>query len=168
MGTISLFYGLAAGTVIVQAVGYIVHRLAHYPISGKLYQSHMFHHAKAYPPGRYTSKKYLNPDENPLKMIFVTAFAIVNMAVLILCPLLFFIGFFLSTAICSLANEYVHDAFHVENHPLARLPGFMWLSDLHKVHHENVKKNFGIYLFWFDRMFGTFKKLKRTRHEDGV
>ena len=57
-------------------------------------------------------------------------------------------------------HDYLHDAFHIERHWLYRIPiiknWFASLVSLHYLHHVDMNSNFGIFSFFWDRMFGTY------------
>lgn len=60
--------------------------------------------------------------------------------------------------IVGLIHDVVHDSFHVKKHFLSRvIPTYEIMRRYHFIHHVNMKKNFGIYSFVWDRIFQTFK-----------
>jgi sterol desaturase/sphingolipid hydroxylase (fatty acid hydroxylase superfamily) len=55
------------------------------------------------------------------------------------------------------ANDAVHESFHVRGHWLRRFGWAARLTELHKVHHRDVRKNLGIFWLLPDRLFGTYE-----------
>lgn len=143
--------------LISETVGYLVHRLAHWPKSGRLYKDHLFHHFQAYPPGQYMTEKYLGDLKTSFLPYFVPPFILLNVGAAALLPWPMFLTFLVVSSTVSLVNNYLHDSFHVKGHWLKRFGWHRSLSDVHWVHHHNVKRNLGIYWYGVDRMLGTFK-----------
>ena len=142
---------------LVETVGFSVHRLAHWPRAGKIFRDHLHHHAHAYPPGRYQSERYLGDLKTSFLPVFVPIFVVWNILAAALLPWPCFVAFFATSSVLSLFNNYMHDSFHVTTHWLRRYRWYDRLSATHRVHHENVKKNLGIYWYVFDRIFGTYR-----------
>lgn len=145
---------------------YIIHWSLHQPWAGKANASHMMHHHK-YPPTNFMSKTYRDTGKDSTLRIF----AVVSLP-LIFGPIIFFLVgilplYLLLTilvveAIVGFIYNYLHDAFHINNHWLTRTP---WLKDifrigirLHFLHHVNNKTNYGIFDFTWDKLFKTFWK----------
>ena len=156
MYTLQILLGALGGIVSVQVFTYLGHRLAHWPGSGKLFRSHMYHHSKAYPPSRYESVSYVENVAGSFVWPFVALFFAVATIMFLILPVWVFVGYFVAAAIASLASDYIHDSFHIVDHPLRRMPFYSRLTALHRIHHSNVKKNLGIYTFWVDRAVGSF------------
>jgi sterol desaturase/sphingolipid hydroxylase (fatty acid hydroxylase superfamily) len=59
-------------------------------------------------------------------------------------------------------HDYLHNCFHIKNHFLNRIPVvrviFGYWNKLHYLHHVDMQKNFGIFLFHWDHVFKTFWK----------
>lgn len=151
--------------LVVTLFGFVVHRSLHQPWSGKLNKSHMTHHLKLYPPSDYLSDVYRDPGRDNTVKIF--AFFAVPLVVL---PILLAVFGVLSASLAIVIvvemlfigwlHDYIHDAFHIRNHLLTRLPiiksVFAKWSALHYSHHVDMQKNFGIFSFHWDRVFRTF------------
>lgn len=155
---------IGAGTYAATGLlGYVVHWAIHQKWAGKAYRSHRAHHIDLYPPGRLVSDEYRDAGSKSTVWTFLLAFS-----PLMLLPIIFWatgvIAWFQAAAaltamiVVGLINDVVHDSFHVVRHPLARfIPRFAALRSRHFVHHHNMKRNFGIFSFTWDRLFGTFK-----------
>lgn len=154
---------LVAVFVGVTLFGYGVHWAIHQPFMGRFNKSHMTHHEVLYPSGKFFSEKYLDAGKDNTTYTFLIAGAPI-----VLFPfLLWFLGvislFSLVLIIAEIAvvgylHDYLHAAFHVQGHWLHKVPGFDKLTKLHEVHHDDMSKNFGIYLFAWDKLFKTFKE----------
>lgn len=147
--------------------GYWVHKFLHQPWMGRFGESHMTHHLKLYPITDYISDVYRHAGKNSTVFFFAAA----GIPLLAIPVLLWFIGILsLFTLIIVIAemlcigwlHNYIHDAFHINNHLLTRIPlvktWFAKLSKLHFVHHEEMQKNLGIFLMSWDKLFKTYKE----------
>jgi hypothetical protein len=143
--------------LLVEVVGFSVHRLAHSPKSGKLFRDHLHHHAHAYPPSRYQTEKYLGDLKTSFLPYFVPIFVVVNLVAAGLLSWPLYLTFFVVTSAFSLANNYLHDSFHISSHWLRKFSWHKHLTATHQVHHQNVKKNLGIYWYGFDRLLGSYR-----------
>jgi hypothetical protein len=82
--------------------------------------------------------------------------------VLCVIPLYVMIVLIVEMIIIGWMHNYLHDSFHIKNHFLSRMPLIKkifdkWSHD-HYLHHEDMTKNFGIFFFVWDRVFGTYLK----------
>jgi hypothetical protein len=151
--------------IIVSLFGYVVHWTLHQKWAGLLNSAHMTHHLELYPPEDFTSDTYRDAGQNSALRVFAIA-----ALPLILAPfVLWFLGIFsfgmviavlLVEGSVGFLNNYLHDAFHIKNHWLARTPFLQvifgrWFQ-LHYLHHVDMGKNFGIFGFHWDRIFKTF------------
>lgn len=149
--------------VAITLFGYVVHYCLHRPFMGKFYQMHLTHHFKLYPPQNFLSEKYLDPGKDNTVVIFL-----LMGSPLIILPIVLFathiislpmlIAAMLSMAIFGIPNDLLHDAFHIKHHWLRKYQWFEKLTDLHFQHHVNIKSNYGIYFFGWDRLFGSLQK----------
>lgn len=150
--------------LITSLLGYVVHWAIHQRWVGRAYEAHRAHHIDLYPPGRLISEKYLSAGKQSTVYTFLLAFS----PLLILPVVMYFVGWFslgmtvaaiAAMAAVGLLNDLIHDSFHVRNHWLSRvIPGYSRMRELHFVHHVNMKRNFGIYSFIWDKVFKTFKR----------
>jgi sterol desaturase/sphingolipid hydroxylase (fatty acid hydroxylase superfamily) len=147
----------ALSFLLTEVVAYSVHRLAHWPKSGKLFRDHMYHHAHTYPPSRYQTERYLGDLKTSFLPVFIPLFTLVNVLGFIFLPWPCYTVFFVVTSVGSLANSYLHDSFHVSIHWLRRFRWYGRMTKFHRVHHENVKMNLGIYWYGLDRLLKSFK-----------
>ena len=145
-------------------LGYAVHWAIHHTWAGWAYRAHRVHHIDLYPPGKLISDEYRNAGSSKTTYTFVLAFT-----PLLLLPIMLWLlgGFSLVHALAAigamllvgLLNDVVHDSYHVKDHWLSRfIPGYARMRQLHFVHHVNMRRNFGIYSFVWDRIFRTFKQ----------
>lgn len=161
---LALVLTAAVAFIVSEAVGFAIHRLAHWPKAGKIFRDHLFHHAKAYPPSRYLSESYIGDFKTSFVPFFVPAFLVLNGAAFFALSLPMFLTFLVISSAVSCLNVYLHDSFHIEGHPLRKFSWYRRLQEEHLVHHENVKRNFGIYFFFFDRVLGSYARMAR-RHQ---
>lgn len=145
--------------------GYVVHRSLHQTWTGKFNNAHMTHHLRLYPPSDYVSDKYRNAGKDNTLWIFGAA-AVPFFAVPILLgafhilPLALVITSLIVMSLMSFLHSYLHDSFHIRNHWLYRIPliGILFArwTHLHWLHHVDMQKNFGIFLFHWDHLLRTY------------
>lgn len=159
---LNVLIAIVASFFFAEAVGFFIHKLAHWPGSGKLFRNHLHHHAVIYPPENYTTKKYVANVRTSFLPVFVPLFIVCNAVAWTFFSWPIALIFFLMSSGVSLVSNYMHDSFHVENHWLDRFRWHRLLRELHHVHHKHTRKNLGIYMFLYDRLFRSFKypKLK--------
>jgi len=147
--------------------GYVVHRSLHQPWTGRLNQKHMTHHLTLYPPTDYLSDVYRQAGADNTVFIFgFLAIPVVILPIVLgilgLISITLVITAIVVMALMSFLHSYLHDAFHIRNHFLTRLPIIgdifaRWVN-LHYLHHVDMKTNYGIFLFHWDKVFKTFWK----------
>ena len=151
----------------VTLAGYLIHWSLHQKWTGQFHKSHMTHHLELYPPDDFTSTTYRHAGKDSTPKFFVilaspfiilpillTVFGVLPWHLLLI--ILFMeglMGFF---------HDYIHDGFHVNGHWMARVPVFRvifrkWVV-LHYIHHVDMEKNYGIFLFHWDKIFRTFRR----------
>lgn len=150
-------------TIIASTLfGHIVHWSLHQRWMGRFNSAHMTHHIKLYPPEDYTSDVYRSAGKNSTTRFFAVA-----AIPLILIPVVLAITGIVSMSIAGIIlvveavmgflHNYIHDAFHVNNHWLNKVPGFSRWNKIHYIHHVDMTKNYGIFTFFWDRLFGTYQ-----------
>lgn len=143
--------------VATEGLGYLVHTAAHRAWSGVLYRTHLKHHT-VYTPADYVDDEYRNPGASSFVWWYL-ALGVVTAGLLFwLAPMWLAMTASITMAVVGAVNSFVHDAFHIRGHWLEHLRWFNWRRELHYVHHVDVRKNLGIYTFWFDRLFKSFRK----------
>jgi sterol desaturase/sphingolipid hydroxylase (fatty acid hydroxylase superfamily) len=145
--------------------GYCVHISLHQEWSGHLHQMHMKHHNILYPPNDYMSDKYRNPGQDNTVVIFaVSALPVVASPIILgffhIIPWVLVVASLIVMVMMSFLHNYLHDAFHIRNHWLYGAPilgpWFFRLVQLHWLHHIDQGKNYGIFIFHWDHILGTF------------
>jgi sterol desaturase/sphingolipid hydroxylase (fatty acid hydroxylase superfamily) len=147
--------------------GYVVHRALHSKWTGRLNKSHMTHHLTLYPPTDYLSEVYRDAGkDNTVKIFALSAVPLVASPIVLgiwgILPLSLVITTLIVMGIMGFLHSYLHDSFHIKNHFLTRIPVvkviFGYWNKLHYLHHVDMQKNFGIFLFHWDHVFRTFWK----------
>jgi len=146
--------------------GYWAHKSLHMKVFKFFAKSHSVHHDVLYPITDYKSDKYRSAGKDST----VIFFAIASLPVLAIpCLLALFGVVSLFQMIVMLAvmlftgwlHDYVHDTFHLNKHWIHNLPlinnYYQKLEKLHYLHHIDETKNFGILVFWWDKLFHTLK-----------
>lgn len=148
--------------IVSSFLGHLVHWVLHQRWSGWANHGHMQHHA-LYPPVDLRSRSYRRVNWfNSGPFLFTPAFLAVTL--LLGAVALYFHVSFLYVVIAAVAlalfgifNDIVHDSFHIKDNWFDRFSAYRKLRDLHFVHHRNMKQNFGIVTFVWDKAFGTFR-----------
>lgn len=148
--------------------GYIIHRSLHQPWTGWINKSHMKHHLELYPSSDYLSDTYRHAGSDSTPKFFIMAAIPILFIPTFLLHFIFNLSWGLTILalvvmiLVGLVKNYMHDAFHIRNHILTRIPyirrWFNQLVRLHYSHHVDMGKNFGITSFFWDRVFKTFDK----------
>lgn len=149
--------------IIMTLLGHLVHMAAHKPWSKIFYIAHRDHHNLQYPPSDLISDKYRSSGGNDTTIYFALIFSpliIGNIVLTILgiIPIIFGIGFFLEMATISWLNVVIHDGVHLHQSFWHRFWFFERLQKLHNIHHQDQSKNFGIFYFVWDKLFGTYEE----------
>lgn len=152
---------------LISFFAYIVHWSLHQKWTGNLNKKHMTHHLILYPPSDYQSDEYRKAGkDNTFVTFFIASVPLVIMPIVLgiigLLPLSLVITALVVMAIMGFLHDYLHDSFHIKNHFLTRTPVlkviFGYWNKLHYLHHVDMQKNFGIFLFHWDHIFNTFWK----------
>ena len=152
-------------SVLVTFFGHAVHWMLHQKWSGRLFKSHMIHHYKLYPIKDFESIEYRSAGKDSTTKTFV----VFSIPVAVLPFVVSYFGFIpITIAILSFAigiiiglfNDWAHDSYHVIGHPLRKLPMWKYWRDMHYQHHADTTKNYGIWYFFWDRLFKTYKILE--------
>lgn len=157
-----IVYALAASITFgaVSLFGYWSHRWLHNPRAGKAYKSHLKHHS-LYPISDYQSEVYRSAGKDNSGFLF----AAMSIPVVALPIGLSYFGkiswgmtsFIVSEMIfLGWLHDYLHDDFHIEGHWLNRFSFFRKWGRLHRQHHKNVKTNYSIFSFIWDRVFQSY------------
>lgn len=165
MNIILLILTFMVTAIAVTFLGYWVHRWFHHHTSYRFYDAHMHHHIEHYPPLDFWSEKYRGAGLNSTVIPFILAF---SPLVLVAAWLTFSgilsmpVGIVLlaTTALTGLAHDYIHDQFHLTGSWLVKFDWFKQLRTRHHIHHLDMHANYGILVFWWDRLFGTFDSQK--------
>lgn len=169
---------MLGGCVTSELLGYFLHRLLHSGAFPFLSRGHMRHHMLLYGPRQeQQSGKYCDATTDRIGLGNIGAEWLLPAGVLLACltMVLSFAGtrplyvlLFLSGTLgwSFLMFSYLHDVMHIEGAWLETnqflRTWFVSARRRHNIHHCTINadglmdKNFGIGLFVFDRLFGTF------------
>ena len=162
-----LFYLLALIPVffLLLFLGYGAHWLLHQSWSGIFYRKHLAHHTIQYPSSDLLSEEYRSAGQDNSTILFAILFApivlfVIALMVFKLIPLMFGVLVLILMALVSFFNSTIHDATHLYRSFYDRFGWFKLMRERHYVHHRNVQSNLSIFIFVWDRVFGTFKEAK--------
>jgi len=145
--------------------GHSVHWALHQSWTGRVNDAHMTHHLRLYPPDDFTSKVYRDAKKDSTPKFFAVCAVPLILAPIVLwslgyLPLVLMITALVVEGLMGFLHNYLHDAFHIQDHWLSRVPvikiWFKHLVDLHWLHHIDMSKNYLIFFSFWDRVFGTF------------
>ncbi len=148
-------------------MGWVVHWALHQRWSGFANRAHMTHHVRLYPPADLVSEQYRDAGKDNTVFIFTPLIAfgfLVFLGVLyaFLGASLWLIGgLAVEGLLIGVAHDTLHTLFHLHSTRLLRLRWFLRLRDAHFYHHRNMKRNYGVFFFGWDRFFGTFRGLSK-------
>ncbi len=153
--------------VLITLFGFVVHWGLHQPWAGKYNNAHMTHHLKLYPPEDFTSESYRHAGKDNT----VVTFAVASIPMILTPIVLGLLGILswplaITVVVVELVlgflHDHIHNAFHIKNHWMSRVPVlrdiFQVWARLHYLHHVDMTKNYGIFVFHWDRIFRTFWK----------
>jgi len=162
---ISILIAVIITFVLTTLFGYVVHWSLHQSWAGNYNKAHMTHHLKLYPPSDFTSDKYRSAGKDSTVKTFAIAAIPIILFPVGLCVLGFIswpimITVWVVQGSVGFIHDWLHDCFHIRNHWLSRIPVirdifFKWIN-LHYLHHVNMETNYGIFSFYWDKLFGTF------------
>jgi sterol desaturase/sphingolipid hydroxylase (fatty acid hydroxylase superfamily) len=158
-----LFALAILGTHLVVSCGQTLmhYWLGHRRFGGRLFRNHInFHHAY-YTNGHLASSVYQGEEGNNTPY-FLIPICLVGTAAFFILPL----GFFIAVALTAAASFYAHvhfdKAYHVQGSYLERFAWYRRKQQLHFVHRLHANSNFAVIDFFWDRVFGTFRKADRV------
>lgn len=154
---LNLLLTIVGSFLYAELLGHVVHRLAHVSYSGGLNRSHMNHH-QMYRVEDFLDSSYRSAGADSFGRKFVVPAAVSVVAAFSLLPLHLFLVAAAVFALVGVANEAVHRSIHVRGAWLERFMWFRKLRNIHVVHHRNMRANFGIVFFLYDRIFETFSE----------
>ncbi len=157
-----LFVTVAAAYPLLSLLGYGLHRAMHQKWMGRLHASHMKHHRELYPVGDLHSDVYRSAGKHNTVWLFMPFFGVELLALgaanlLGLLPVLHVVVIVALTVARGVVDNAIHDSFHVRGHWMSVLAprAYAQAQLLHFHHHDQMQSNFGIWSFFWDRLFGT-------------
>ena len=149
----------------VDAFGYWTHRALHQSWTGRLHRAHMTHHLVLYPPTDFVSDKYRHAGSDNTTWTFL-ALGLPLLCSPLLVALTGLIGWITAFWLVGvlggsgLLHSFIHDWLHLKVHWFHWIPGAKRLVELHKIHHVDMSKNFGIFSFCWDKLGKTFEDIR--------
>ena len=138
-------------------VQYVFHRIfGHENRIRKLFRVHLAGHHGLYPKSSLIREKFNRPKER-VGVYFLVPMVPVFIAIYFLAPLSLFLGHTLGVALAFWVHFYLHKQYHLSNSWLNGRPWFERKRQLHFVHHANMKTNYAIIEFTWDRIFRTLR-----------
>jgi sterol desaturase/sphingolipid hydroxylase (fatty acid hydroxylase superfamily) len=186
-----LILTVAAACAFAEFVGYWLHVLLHNEKIPYLSRNHMIHHLVIYAPNKpmRPSRAYLAANYDRASILGIGLEWLLPVAVIVPLSLIALrfagLGPVLQAAFIAaslgwglLMFSYMHDAMHqkwfwMERSALWRR-WFLRARRLHDVHHMDLDasgrmtRNYGICLFYFDRLFGSLTEEHRTFNREGL
>lgn len=151
--------------LITTLFGYIIHWCFHQPWAGWVRQSHLMHH-HLYTGSDYLSESYRDAGkDNSFKLFIVPSLLLfiipTVLFVLNIITLYLMLITIVEMIIIGWLHNYLHDAFHIKQHFLRRMPLVKKIFDKwshkHYHHHDNMNYNYGIYFSLWDKVFKTYQ-----------
>lgn len=148
--------------IFTEFAGYGVHRFMHLIDAG----AHNTHH-RLYPPDSYVGQIYESSSsvDGRIQDLLYSVPGVLYTGLV-----WWFFGFAAFAVALGVVvgvaylNQYLHDAFHIQNHWLERFNWFWRLRASHWVHHVE-DRNFGIASLLWDRVFGSYRHVGSEERE---
>jgi sterol desaturase/sphingolipid hydroxylase (fatty acid hydroxylase superfamily) len=162
MSLLWILIGACLGYIATSFLGYVFHYLFHQPYFGKFYEIHKAHHL-LYPPNDFYSEKYRKVLGGDTSLLFGIVFSPFILIVILLSVFGIFnvlatISALIAAIIAGWLNDFMHSQYHLFDAviKLDKFKYFRYLKEKHLIHHQFPNKNYGIYSFLFDKVFGTY------------
>jgi sterol desaturase/sphingolipid hydroxylase (fatty acid hydroxylase superfamily) len=134
----------------------VLHRLVgHRPAIRSIYASHTGSHHTIYRGHTFEQAEY-SREEASVSHTFLPAAAAIVLALWLLLPLRLWLVALPTIVLTFGAHVYVHAHYHLGGSWLTRYAWFLRRKELHRVHHVDPGKNFGVLEYFWDRMMGTY------------
>jgi len=134
--------------------------LGHRRLGGQFFRNHIDYHHAYYARGHLASAAYQGKEGNNTPFFLVPTI-LVGAAAFFVLPLGLFLAMAATAADSFYAHVYFDKAYHVEGTRLERFAWFRRKQQLHFVHHLHANSNFAVIDFFWDRLFGTYRKPDR-------
>ncbi|MGA7791235.1 MAG: sterol desaturase family protein [Xanthobacteraceae bacterium] len=156
---LSLCILVAISTHLVMSLGQtlIHYKIAHHPIGGEIFRSHVNFHHTHYSEDHLVSRKYLGDEGNTTPYFLIPILPAVACAYLLL-PLDLFAVAVAACAASFYGHVYLDKEYHSERSRLQHFAWFRRKQQLHFVHHRHADCNFAVIHFFWDRALGTYRR----------
>jgi sterol desaturase/sphingolipid hydroxylase (fatty acid hydroxylase superfamily) len=132
-------------------------QMGHRRLGGLFFRNHINFHHTYYARGHLASAKYQGQEGNNTPFFLIPVF-LVGSAVFFVLPFDLFLAVVLAAAASFSAHVYFDKAYHVQGSRFERYAWFRRRQQLHFVHHLHANSNFAVIDFFWDRLFGTFRR----------
>jgi hypothetical protein len=148
------YWSAALGIPIVEVLGYLFHRfLDHGHLITRVEYEHWKHHFKYYP------SENLRPD-HPYQKVNAIEWKVAGpvsiVTFLFLFPFEYAAPILIGSAAYAILLWHFHRLFHLREHYLSRNSYFLYLREIHDIHHLDPTKNFTIANPLLDALAGTY------------
>ena len=157
--TLSLCLLVAVSTHLVMSLGQtlIHYKIAHHPIGGRIFSSHINFHHTHYSDDHLVSQTYHGDEGNTTPYFFIPVF-LAGAGAYLLLPFDLFIVAVVACAASFCAHIVFDKEYHSERSRLRRFAWFRRKQQLHFVHHRHADSNFAVIHFFWDRILGTYRQ----------
>lgn len=161
------FLILLLSFTVISLFSYFGHWLLHQPWAGRISKSHLMHH-KLYPPSDFYSFRYRHAGKDSATIFFTIAsipliLLPIILAIFNIIPVSLMLLILGLEGLIGFLHNYLHDAIHIQDHWLSNVPvignlfkGFIYL---HYLHHVDMRCNYELFYFYWDKAFKTFRKI---------
>jgi sterol desaturase/sphingolipid hydroxylase (fatty acid hydroxylase superfamily) len=133
------------------------YKLGHHPLGGAFFRNHINFHHTYYSSDHLVSRTYLGDEGNNTPFFFIPVLA-AGACTYFLLPLDLFVVAVVVCAASFYAHVFFDKEYHVEGSRLQRFAWFRRKQELHFVHHRHPDANFAVIDFFWDRVFGTYRR----------
>jgi sterol desaturase/sphingolipid hydroxylase (fatty acid hydroxylase superfamily) len=149
------FFVVFETACLIQAA--LHHWIGHGTLLSWIGQIHVGSHHAFYTPRHYESNGY-NVHEEGLGYTYLPIAAATAVMAYFLLPAFLAVAVGLALVAVFGAHEYVHKHFHITGSWLLRYGWFRKKKEIHRIHHVNPGKNYGVLTTAWDRLAGTFAR----------
>lgn len=133
--------------------------LGHHRVGRSIFRDHVTCHHAHYHHRALTSNRYIQHEKLVTPLFVIPALGLIGAAYVTL-PFGIFVAHTVTVVLSFGLHIYLHTRYHLSNTWLLRFDWFRRYRALHFQHHKDMRTNFGIVSFLWDRLFGTFQDVK--------
>jgi hypothetical protein len=155
-GGLAVFFLTYQEICVIQAA---LHRwVGHAGPLTSIRRHHTTSHHSIYGPSRFESTTY-SREEKSVSFTYLPIAMLHSALCLLILPVAYAVISIFVCAVTFVAHVYLHEQIHLTGSWLLRSSWFRKIKELHRIHHIDQSKNFGVLDFTWDRITGSYQGL---------